>query len=180
MKRIITLIFCVLLIFSLPCAIFAQSNEVGEIAESEGPESKTESGEETEEKEELSVYIKEKIAPIVVGVATSVIALLGAIGSIRKALFSLKDTKEVLMLAQSTFNDELEKIRNEIKGVPELKDKFENLSEDISSITEELKTIMEILALAYSSDEKLVKCGKASKMYKLLGMNVSVGDEETN
>lgn len=167
MKKILSLIFCILLVFSLTCAVFAQSEEADNEVQIENEEDKN---------EELAIYIKEKIAPIVVGVITSVIALLGAIGSIKKALFSLKDTKDILEIAQCTFKDEFEKIRKETEKVPELKEKFEGLRSEIASVSDELKTIMQILTLAYSSDEKLVKCGKASKMYKLL--NEGENDEK--
>ena len=167
MKKILSLIFCILVIFSLTCVVFAESEE-------------TKINEEVNEKEELATYIKEEIIPIVVGVITSVVALLGMIGSIKRALYSLKDTKSTLEMAHGTFKDELEKIKitfgdelenikDELEGVPELKERFENLSEDIVSITGELEKIMQILALAYSSDEKLVRCGKAAKMYRLIG-----------
>jgi nitrate/nitrite-specific signal transduction histidine kinase len=181
MKKVITLIFTALIVFIFSTAVFAENGE-GVVDKTDTEETYEQINEETSKEttaDDVAIYIQEKIVPVVIGVVTAVIALLGSINSIKKTLISLKGSKDVLELAQSTFDtelgnikgtlkNELENIKNEIQGMPELKEKFDSLKGDVDDVTTQLKTIADILALAYSSNEDLVRSGKASKMYKLL------------
>ena len=123
---------------------------------------------ETESEQEFSIYIKEKIVPVVVGVLTAVIALLTTLGSISKSLNSLKDTKDIFSKEacdrqeySKALKKEVEQLTQVVKNVPELEGKIDNLMR-------ECETIAEILSLGFSSNKEIIKSGKGRQMSLLL------------
>lgn len=121
-----------------------------------------------DKEEEIDLYIKEKIVPVVVGVLTAVIALLTTLGSVAKSLNSLKDTKDTLSKEarvreeySSTLKKEVEHLKEMVKDVPSLEEK-------INAMIDECQAIAQILSLGFSSNKEIIKSGKGREMSNLL------------
>ena len=160
MKKVITILMILFLIVSLAL-----------IASAEGVEQ--------DENEELRAYIEEKIVPVIVGVATSIVALLGTLKGILSALKELKkgrdDFKETSkQIKQSTESDskmlraDYNAIKDSVKDVPELLGAIKRQDEKIEELKGIVAVSAEILSLAYSANSELVRTGKAKEMNRLL------------
>ena len=117
---------------------------------------------------DIKVYIQDKIVPIVVGVATSVVALITTLYKIATSLKALGNTKDTLEQdsqkreeATKILGEQVEQIKASIKDVPSLEKSIEELSALCS-------TIAEILSLGFSANEEIIKSGKGKRMSMLL------------
>lgn len=171
MKKVLFLAFALVLCFCLCISCFAETVN------------------ETETSINVKAYIQDKIVPVVVGVLTSIIALITTIGVIAKSLKGLKDTKEAFSSEAKErayffesgvahIEAKAEKIKELVKDVPDLQEK-------IKELTKECELLAEILSLGFSANEEVIKSGKGKKMALLLenakrgGDSVSA-DEGTN
>ena len=129
--------------------------------------------------DELRAYIEEKIVPVIIGVATSIVALLGTLKGILSALKELKkgrdDFKETSkQIKQSTESDskmlraDYSAIKDSVKDVPELLGAIKRQDEKIEELKGIVVVATEILSLAYSANSELVRTGKAKEMNRLL------------
>lgn len=173
MKKVITILM--ILILSLSLVVSAEGVEQG--AEEIPPVS--EANPYTLSPDPLKEYIEEKIIPVVVGVATSLIALIGTLKSVFDALKGLKESKETFDKEQASIKE------NSKKELEEIKQKYEEIKESIAEVPELLEKIdiqkntieklehyilisADILVLAYSANSELVRTGKANQMTRLL------------
>ena len=129
--------------------------------------------------EELKAYIEEKIVPVVVGVITSVVALIGTLKSLFSVLKELKTAKSNFekIAAQNTEDTKKESlalrkdydaIKESIKDVPLFIDIIKSQNEKIENLEKAVAVSTEILSLAYSANSELVRTGKAKEMNRLL------------
>ena len=162
MKKILFVMFALLLCLSLGLACFAESGEI-QNGSSETPTSTTETSE-----VDIKAYIQEKIVPIVVGVATSIVALITTLYKIGASLKALSGTKDTLAKeakkrdeASQALSEQVEQIKASIKDVP-------NLEKSIAELSALCGTMAEILSLGFSANEEIIKSGKGKKMSILL------------
>lgn len=162
MKKLLR-IFVLALAFSL-CLISVCSAE--EMTEGEGGV-------------ELKDYITEKIAPVVAGVLTSVIALVTTLGSIAKSLNSLKDTKSTFSKeaheravsfsrSAKLLENKAEELKAAVECVPQLEGELIQLKKDIELLTSQCVDMAEILCLGFSANSDIIRSGKGKKMSVLL------------
>ena len=126
MKKLLFLFFALMLCIFL-CFTCLATSEEGE----------------TEQKSEVDIkaYIQEKIVPIVVGVATSIVALITTLYKIGASLKALSGTRETLdadakkrEAAVASLGEQVEQIKASIKDVPSLEKSIEELSALCSTI----------------------------------------------
>ena len=162
MKKLLFTVFALLMCLCLGLACFAKSDEIQ--GESSGTPTPT-----TETSEvDIKAYIQEKIVPIVVGVVTSIVALITTLYKIGASLKALSGTRETLdadakkrEAAVASLGEQVEQIKASIKDVPSLEKSIEELSALCS-------TIAEILSLGFSANEEIIKSGKGKRMSILL------------
>ncbi len=160
MKKLLFTVFVLLMCICLGLACFAESNEI-QGGSSATPTTKTSDI-------DIKAYIQEKIVPIVVGVVTSIVALITTLYKIGASLKALSGTRETLdadakkrEAAVASLGEQVEQIKASIKDVPSLEKSIEELSALCS-------TIAEILSLGFSANEEIIKSGKGKKMSMLL------------
>ena len=160
MKKLLFTVFALLMCICLGLACFAKSDEI------QGGSSATPTTETSEV--DIKAYIQEKIVPIVVGVITSIVALITTLYKIGASLKALSGTKDTLdadakkrEAAVASLGEQVEQIKASIKDVPSLEKSIEELSALCS-------TIAEILSLGFSANEEIIKSGKGKKMSMLL------------
>ena len=133
----------------------------------------------TAEEDDVSEYIQEKIAPVVAGVLTSVVALVTTLGSISKSLTSLKDTKssftaeakeraESFNLSTEMLKAQAKEIKEMIGCVPELEGQLLQLKSEVENLICQSTTLAEILTLGFSANSEIIKSGRGEVMSTLL------------
>ena len=117
---------------------------------------------------DIREYLQERIVPVVVGVATSVVALITTLYKIATSLKALSGTKDTLEQdtqkreeASKILGEQVEQIKASIKDVP-------NLEKSIEELKELCEAMAEILSLGFSANAEIVKSGKGKKMAVLL------------
>lgn len=137
----------------------------------------------------LKDYIEEKILPIIVGVVTSIIALLSTLRGIFSSLKSLKASKENFEREQEKIkessNAELEKItekyneiKSEIKSVVQIKDGLCELKEKTEILSKEIENLSQIAALGFCKDKDLVLEGASREIVILAKENKELNNRE--
>ena len=137
----------------------------------------------------LKAYIEEKILPIIVGVVTSIIALLSTLRGIFSSLKSLKASKENFEREQEKIkessNAELEKItkkyneiKSEIKSVVQIKDGLCELKEKTEILSKEIENLSQIAALGFCKDKDLVLEGASREIVILAKENKELNNRE--
>ncbi len=163
MKKILILMFTMLLIFSFATVAFAKDVE-------------------QDTGEEIRVYVEEKIVPILMGVATSVIALLGTLKSVFSALKGLKESKAAFDKEQASIKEnskkELEEIKQKydeikasVENVPLLDTQLRELNKQASVLSLEIANLSKIASIGFSMDSELVKEGKSREIVRLASKN---------
>lgn len=159
-KVLISITFFALLCLLLSCVSYAQ--ETG-----------------ANSKDDIKIYISEKIAPVVAGVLTSVIALVTTLGSIAKSLNSLKDTKSTFSkeaheravsfsTSAKLLENKAEELKAAVECVPQLEGELIQLKKDIELLTSQCVDMAEILCLGFSANSDIIRSGKGKKMSVLL------------
>ena len=162
MKKLLILIFTMLLLFSLAIISFASeiendSNEIGE-------------------------YVEEKIVPILMGVATSIIALLGTLKGVFNALKGLRESKDTFDKEQIKIKEnskkellEIKKRYDEIKatveGVPLINAQITELTRQANLLALEIAGLSKITSLGFSKESELVRDGKSREIVRLADKN---------
>lgn len=142
----------------------------------------------TGQSEEIKEYVGEKIMPVIAGVVTSLLALLGTLKSIFKSLRDLKSSKEDLNKAQNEIKDqserELEAIKlkyDEIKAllsdVPELKADLEKLLKGTSTLICQMSRLSKISSLGFLQNSEVVRSGRGKEIACLAEQNQEVENE---
>lgn len=161
MKRILTAIFVIAMLCTLSLTCFAEG--VSDV-----------NGAETEEFDFKS-YLTEKIIPIAAGVATSLIALGGAIAKIKGTISTLNNSSGALNDVKTAVSGTLENVKGElksglseieekIKDVPELKEAFYTLETEYKKLMEQNAALMEALKIGFGSIPDAVKNGSARQI----------------
>ena len=128
---------------------------------------------------EIKEYIKEKIIPIVVGVLTSLSALLATLASIKKALGGIGKTKESfdseaksraeLFEKQSAYlSSQAEAVKEATALIPKLEAEIVTLKESIGKLAKENLYLGKMVCLGLGASEATVKSGNGRKMDRLL------------
>ena len=162
MKKFLTAIFIIILTLTLASVCMA-------------------SGEDPEF--DFKEYAAEKIAPVAVGVATSLVALFGAFQKIKSTVSSLNSSstaiKELKETAQSTLSgikgelDEgISRVYEAIKEVPEIKECYDELVSSYKEVKEQNALLLEALKTGFGAIPQAVESGAARKI-ALLSNNVS-------
>ncbi len=139
--------------------------------------------------EEIRTYVEEKIVPILMGVATSIIALLGTLKGVFNALKGLKESKATFDKEQAKIKEnskrELEEIKKkyeEIKTlvscVPQLDMQIKELNKGSALLASEVANLSEIASLGFSESYELVKSGKAREIVLLANENRELIENE--
>lgn len=171
MKRL--LIFLLILAFTLSFAPVISAEEI----------------EQNDKGEEIRTYVEEKIVPILMGVATSIIALLGTLKGVFNALKGLKESKATFDKEQAKIKEnskrELEEIKKkyeEIKTlvscVPQLDMQIKELNKGSALLASEVANLSEIASLGFSESYELVKSGKAREIVLLANENRELIENE--
>ena len=161
MKKLLFIVFALTLCLSLAGVCMASDFEAEEIAN------------------DIETYITERIVPIVVGVLTSMVALITVLRKIFSALRSLNDTKDTFVEEAkeraSAFrsNTELletkaQEIKKTVEKVPTLDEQMVQLKGEMSALIDECNVLAEILSLGFSANSEVIKSGKGKQMAKLL------------
>lgn len=168
MKKSLTLIFILALVLIMSLSVFAGDAYSGQ---------------------ELKSYLEEKIIPIIVGVVTSLVALIGTLKSIFSALKQLKSTKESFDLAQTEIKEstksqlgqisqKYEELRESIKGVPELEKHILELSTQVSTLISQISNLSQLTAIGFCESAELVSSGKGREIALLASKNQVVMEDE--
>lgn len=160
MKKILFIMFALALCICLGLACFAEGNEAQD-GSSATPTTETSDI-------DIKAYIQEKIVPIVVGVVTSIVALITTLYKIGASLKALSGTRETLdadakkrEAAVASLGEQVEQIKASIKDVPSLEKSIEELKELCEAMAE-------ILSLGFCANTEIIKSGKGKRMSILL------------
>ncbi len=138
----------------------------------------------------LKEYIEEKIAPIIVGVVTSIIALLSTLKGIFSALKGLRESKATFESEQTKIREnserELQKItekygeiKTELEGVYRLSPQLEAVDKRTLLLAQEIANLSKIVSIGFAGDKELIKDGKAREAVVLANKNGELIDNET-
>ena len=207
MKKVITILM--ILVFAVSMALIVSAEEAEnsiKISATGGQE--TENGkQETEDRKELTSpvgkegpytlspdplkeYVEEKIVPVLMGVITSVVALLSTLKGIFSSLKGLKESKENFDKDRESIKEEskkelakitekYEEIKNEVKTICLLTTEIEKLKGQATVLSKEIANLSEIASLGFSKNQELVKEGNARKIVVLAEKNKEISDSET-
>lgn len=159
-KKILVLVFTVLLALTFSVTAFAAENEASD----------------------LGNYIEQKIVPVVIGVATALIGLFATLRQIFKALSELKGTKEALSKAQNEIkeqsNAELLQMKKKYDEILAVASKISTQGEQIKALAlgidtvkSQISNLSEIAYLGFSENQELVRSGKSREIAILSGKN---------
>lgn len=128
---------------------------------------------------EIGIYIKEKILPVVVGVLTSVSALLATLMAIKRALSSIGETKDTFkneakerdkrFEAESEYlKKKTEEIEKALELVPILQSEIARLEKNTSALVKECTYLGKMISLGFSQSKDVVSSGNGKKINRLL------------
>ena len=184
MKKTVITISVVLLFTLFFVLVFRYTGGAEGVSISENLEESSEvlAEEKTEseiKREEIKSYIKERIIPIVIGVLTSVSAILATLGAIKRALNSIGETKE-LFKNESKARDEkfqrdseyltkkAEEIENALNLIPQLESEIATLEKGTEILLRECRDLAKMVSLGFSQDERVISSGNGQKISRLL------------
>lgn len=159
----------------------ADAEENGEdvIAESTDTEEKITTEEALSKGKEIGIYIKEKILPVVVGVLTSVSALLATLVAIKRSLASVSEAKDAFKKEASDreahfkkeseyLNTKAEEIEKALALVPQLQSEVATLEKNTEKLIKECTYLGKMISLGFSQSEGVVASGNGKKISRLL------------
>lgn len=134
-------------------------------------------------------YVEEKIVPVIMGVATAIIALLGTLKSIFKALAQIKESKSSLdemqrRIEKSNKSDldaikkKYEEIKEAVRDVPQLNDYARGLGEQIDTLSREIANLSKIASLGFGESKEHVKDGRAREITLISNKNRELIENE--
>lgn len=181
MKRLLILLLVIVYVLSLAAVVSAEDDTAtpNEKVNNETEKSGT----------ELRSYIEEKIMPVIVGVITSVVALLGTLKGLFSALKELKNAKSDYEAKSKASAEDAKKVSNglkadynaikdSVKDVPQLIEVCKKQEEKIENLENTVIVVSKMLCLAYSANSELVRAGKAKEMNRLLSKLDIKGDAQ--
>ena len=158
-------------------ALGAESTQ--EIQEKNEENSEAPKSEKELKREEAKEYIKEKIIPVVIGVLTSVSAILATLGAIKRALNSIGDTKELFKKEAKNRDEKFQKeseyltkkaeeIESALALIPRLEKEVAALEVNTSKLMSECRDLGKMISLGFSQDERVISSGNGQKIERLL------------
>lgn len=128
---------------------------------------------------EIGIYIKEKILPVVVGVLTSVSALLATLVAIKRSLTSVseakdtfkreaKDREEQFKKESEYLTTKAEEIERTLSLVPQLQGEITALEKNTEKLIKECTYLGKMISLGFSQNEEVVASGNGKKISRLL------------
>ena len=175
-----TIIFIMLIIFVLTFACYAEEDvnvleEKQDVSADVINTDNEDANSEAAEEFDIKAYLTEKIAPIVAGVATSLVALGGTIYKIKSSLSTLDSSNESIKEIKKSAKDTLENVKTEltrgmcdiqtkIKDIPEIKEGYEELKKSAEELSRQNKALLEALKLGFESLPEAVVSGNARKI----------------
>ena len=169
MKKRLILTFILILVFALSVSAYAISLDG----------------------EEIRNYLEEKIIPVIAGVVTSLIALIGTLKSIFSTLKQLKSSKEsfdktrneieVSSLAElEQISKKYDELKESVKNVPELEKHLLALNSQIGTLIVQLSNLSQLTAIGFCESAELVSSGKGRQIALLAEKNQVVAQNEEN
>ena len=133
----------------------------------------------TDKGKEIGIYIKEKILPVVVGVLTSVSALLATLMAIKRALSSIGEAKDTFKKEAKErdtrfekeseyLNKKTEEIEAALSVVPQLEGEVLRLKESCDTLMTECTYLGKMISLGFSQNKDVVSSGNGKKINRLL------------
>lgn len=173
MKRASLIFISLVLVFLLALSCVASEVENGEITDTGAQNSSV--------NDELSQYIRETIMPIVIGVLTSISALIATLKSIMKTLSGLKDTKEQLKAEAELRKSDSEKtmailaggteeLKRRIEEIPDNREEIDELKREIGTLIDDVRLLSDIVSIGLSASAEAVRSGKGREIMARLGM----------
>ena len=175
-----TIIFIMLIIFVLTFACYAEedvniSEEKQDVSTDVINTDNEDANGEAAEEFDIKAYLTEKIAPIIAGVVTSLVALGGTVYKIKSSLSTLDSSNESIKEIKKSAKDTLENVKTEltrgmcdiqtkIKDIPEIKEGYEELKKSAEELTRQNKALLEALKLGFESLPEAVISGNARKI----------------
>ena len=171
MKGILITILAVMLIFGMALSCLAASpDNTKDYTDPSYNEDTAEDG-----RFDIREYLTEKIAPIIAGVATSLVALLGGFAKLKSAVCSIdrsgkeldtlrEGVKSTLSGVETQLKKGLCDIEEKLKGVPEIKESYDEIRASCLKLEEQNEMLLEALKLGFESFPEAVKCGNARKI----------------
>ena len=128
---------------------------------------------------EIGIYIKEKILPVVVGVLTSVSALLATLLAIKRALSSIGETKDTFKKEakerDTRFNEQSEYLKKKTDEIEKTLELIPVLEAEVSRIEESTKALItectylgKMISLGFSQNKEVISSGNGKKINRLL------------
>ena len=138
---------------------------------------------------EIGIYIKEKILPVVVGVLTSVSALLATLVAIKRSLGAIGQTKDDFkkeakrrdenFKEQSEYlNEKAKEIERTLALVPQLSSEITKLEKDTASLIKECTYLSKMITLGFSQSEDVISSGNGEKIKRLYDECQRIGKAE--
>lgn len=148
-------------------------------SEIESSENDVEESEAVKKGKEIGIYIKEKILPVVVGVLTSVSALLATLMAIKRALSSIGEAKDTFKTEAKErdrrFKEESDYLKKKTEDidkalalVPALQAEITRLEEKTSALVTECTYLGKMISLGFSQSKDVVSSGNGKKINRLL------------
>ena len=145
-------------------------------AEEESISSDTEEGLRAEE---IKEYIKERIIPVIVGVLTSLSAVLASLGAIKKSLVRLsgarddfrneaKERKSEFERQSELLNKKAEELSRLARLIPQLESELGELKASQEKLNAEAYNIGKMISLGFSGSQSVIKSGNGRKISALL------------
>ena len=124
-------------------------------------------------------YFQEKLLPIVIGVLTACCGLISSLVSIKKALLSLKEEKEIISKRDKEREKLLDGERRQIKefnaqaraqlnAINQANQSIEEIKEGTLRLAMEIDLLSQAIGIVAFKDEEMVRTGKGKILYTLL------------
>lgn len=174
MKRFIFILSMLLCFSLLTLCVSAEEKNVENTDTSEGILESIEG-----ESFDFKGYIGEKIIPMLFGVVTGLIGLLGSVKIVKRAVGSLVSSSGSLLDASSKNKEEFDEEKREIKlqldriineacDISQTRALIEELKRELSVVIKESHNMSRMIALTTLGDESKIKDGRGAIAYKLL------------
>ena len=135
----------------------------------------TETNTEKEKEFDIEIYLTERIAPVCVGVATSLIALIGTISKVKTSVTSITSAERVIKEVKESTSDALNTIKTELNmgikemeshvcQIDEIKKGYDQLKERYEGLLKKNRSLMEAIKLGFASLPDAVESGAARKI----------------
>ena len=176
MKKVLILMLVIAIALSLAFVVSAAENEAI-------------SNNEAISRGNLKSYIEDRVIPIIIGVVTSVVALLGTLKGVMTALKGLKESKAAFDKEQAVIKEnskrELENIAKRykeleayLKYVPDLDIRLTILTKQIKGLEREISNLSEMTVIGLSDRKELVMDGKMREIVRIANKNKEMAENE--